>query len=152
MDNNTTLIFLPGVQILRPSACVLVIRYDDELNLTLEMAKAITAEVAQFFGTTELGVVHSAGILTTIEPGVREYLESARYKHKVAEAFVVRNLGQRIIANFYLRIKRHACPTEVFNSEEEAIKWVKMYCRNNDAENKTADAKPFCSTPAILAN
>jgi hypothetical protein len=140
MDTNSTLIFLPGVQIQRPSACVLVIRYDNELNVTLEMAQQITAEVEKYFGATELAVVHSAGTLTTIEPGVREYLSSnARYAHKVAEAIVVKNLGQRIIANFYLRISRPACPTEVFTTEEEAITWVKMFCRNSDAEQKCVD-------------
>lgn len=116
---------------------MLVIRYDDELVVNLEMAKQITSEVARFFGETELGVVHSAGSLTTIEPEVRDYLSgNSRYAHKIAEAFVVRNLGQRIIANFYLRISRPKCPTEVFTTEEEAITWVKMYCRNNDAEKK----------------
>jgi hypothetical protein len=140
MDNNSTIIYLPGVQIKRPSGCVLVIRYDDELNVTLEIAKQITLEVAKFFGETELGVVHSAGTLTTIEPGVREYLAgNSRYAHKIAEAFVVKNLGQRILANFHLRIVRPACPTEVFTTEEEAVKWVKMYCRNTDAENKCAE-------------
>lgn len=137
MDTDSTLIYLPGVQIQQPSGCVLVIRYDDELVVNLEMAKQITSEVARFFGTTELGVVHSAGSLTTIEPDVRDYLASnSRYANKIAEAFVVKNLGQRIIANFYLRISRPKCPTEVFTTEEEAVKWVKMYCRNNDAEKK----------------
>jgi hypothetical protein len=141
MDNNSTIIYLPGVQIIRPSGCVLVIRYDNDLNVTLDMAKTLTSEVAKFFGETELGVVHSAGSLTTIEPGVREYMAgSARYGHKTAEAFVVKNLGQRILANFYLRIARPSCPTEVFTTEEEAVKWVKMYCRNSDAEKKCADA------------
>lgn len=142
METNSTIIYLPGVQIKRPSACVLVIRYDDELNVTLDMAKQITLEVAKFFGQTELGVVHSAGALTTIEPGVREYLAgNSRYGYKIAEAFVVKNLGQRILANFYLRISRPACPTEVFTTEEEAVQWVKMYCRNNDAEKKCAAAE-----------
>lgn len=137
MDNNSTIIYLPGVQIIRPNGCAVVIRYDNELNVTLDMAKKLTEEVAKFFGETELGIVHSAGTLTTIEPGVREYLASnSRYAHKIAEAFVVKNLGQRILANFYLRIARPACPTEVFTSEEEAVKWVKMYCRNSDAEKQ----------------
>lgn len=152
MDNNSTIIYLPGMQIIRPSGCVVVIRYDNELNVTLEMAKKLTAEVAKFFGQTELGIVHSAGTLTTIEPGVREYLASnSRYSHKIAEAFVVKNLGQRILANFYLRIARPACPTEVFTSEEEAVKWVKMYCRNSDAEKKcaqTGDVKTGVAIPA----
>lgn len=139
MDTNTTstLIYLPGVQIMRPAACMLLIRYDNELNVTLEMAKQITGEVAKYFGETDIGIVHAAGTLTTIEPGVREYMAgNTRYAHKVAEAFVVQNLGQRILANFYLRISRPACPTEVFTTEEEAVNWVKMYCRNNDAEKK----------------
>jgi hypothetical protein len=141
MNTNSTLIYLPGVQIQRPSACVLMIRYDDELVVNLEMAKQITSEVTRFFGETELGVVHSAGSLTTIEPEVREYLASnSRYAHKIAEAFVVKNLGQRILANFYLRISRPSCPTEVFTTEEEAVKWVKMYCRNNDAEKKCGES------------
>lgn len=140
MDNNKTIIYLPGVQIQRPSDCVLVIRYDSELNVTLDAAKQVTAEVSRFFGATELGVVHSLGDTTTIEPGVREYMQGkSRYAHKIAEAFVVKNLGQRILANFYLRVARPACPTEVFTTEEEAIKWVKMYCRNNDAEKKCSD-------------
>lgn len=153
MDNNSILIQLPGVQIMRPSACVLMIKYDDQLVVTLELARQITEQVAQQFGSTELGVVHSAGKLTTLEPGVREYIESNnRYQHKIAEAFVVKNLSQRILANFYIRIKKHGCPTEVFSNEDEACRWVKMYCRSNDAENKIGGAKQFSSTPAILAN
>lgn len=152
MDNNSTIIYLPGIQIIRPSGCVLVIRYENELNVTLDMAKTLTTEVAKFFGETELGVVHSAGTLTTIEPGVREYMAgTSRYGHKVAEAFVVKNLGQRILANFYLRIARPACPTEVFTSEEEAVKWVRMYCRNNDAEHKCSDEVNNMTSPVAVS-
>jgi hypothetical protein len=150
MKNDSTLLNLPGVQILRPSACALVIRYDNDLNVTLEMAQQVTSEVSKCFGATELGVVHTLGTQTTIEPGVREYMQgNTRYGHKIAEAFVVKNLGQRILANFYLRIARPACPSEVFTNEEEAVKWVKMYCRNNDAEKKIV---PTVSIGTILAN
>lgn len=148
MDTNTTLIDLPGMQIMRPTACVLLIRYDDNLNVTLDMAKQLTHQVARHFRNTELAVVHSAGSSTTIEPGVREYLAStSRYAHKVSEAFVVKNLGQRILANFYLRIARPACPTEVFTTEDEAVNWVKMYCRNKKEDIGTED----CSAPISLS-
>jgi hypothetical protein len=152
MENKPSIISLPGVQFEQPSACVLVIRYEDNLVVNLEMAKRITHEVMQFFGDTELGIVHTAGSLTTIDPEVRDYLGGdSRYAHKIAEAFVVKSLGQRILANFYLRVTRHSCPTEVFTTEEEAVRWVKMYCRNNDAENKYAGEKERSEKTSLSA-
>ena len=141
---NSTKIQLPGVRISHPEACVIVIRYDTECNITLDLAKQITHEVRQYYNDEPIAVVHSAGALTTIEPGVREYLaSSARYRNKVAEAFVVKNLSQRLIANFHLRVSRHTCPTEVFNEEHDAIQWVKMHCPhvkgNNSGEQHTKE-------------
>jgi hypothetical protein len=134
--NNLIQIELPGVHIVHPKACVVVIRYDSECNITLELAQQITREVRQLYQDDPIGVVHSAGASTTLEPGVREYLSSnARYPNKVAEAFVVKNLSQRIIANFYLRVSRHTCPTEVFNEEQDAIKWINGFCPHAKGRN-----------------
>lgn len=141
--NNSIQTQLPGVQILHPEACVVVIRYEAECNITLELARQITHEVRQLYRDGPIGVVHSAGASTTIEPGVREYLSSnRRYPNKMAEAFVVKNLSQRIIANFYLRVSRHTCPTEVFNQEEDAVTWVKMYCPRADGNTPAPPTAP----------
>lgn len=107
------------------------IQYSDECLITLEDAKLLSDEVYGSGNAGPFGIVHIAGKLTTIEDGVREYLsERSRSGLKVAEAFVIQNLNQRILANFYLRIFRPACPSEVFSNEEEAMKWVTMYCKN----------------------
>jgi hypothetical protein len=45
-------------------------------------------------------------------------------KYSVAEAFVVKSLSQRLIANFYVKVNKPPIPSKVFNSEKEAIKWL----------------------------
>ena len=42
----------------------------------------------------------------------------------IADAFVARNLAQKLMVNFYLRFNKPAKPSKAFNSEEDAIKWL----------------------------
>lgn len=131
---------LHQVRISRPDNCVVKINYPDDAEINLDLARRITLELFRRFGRESLGLVHIAGRNTTVAEGVREYLaEKSVYPMKVAEAFVVKNLNQRILGNFYLRIGRPSCPTEVFTLEDEAVKWVKMYCRKRkNPENPEA--------------
>ena len=120
---------LNGVEITRQGSCVVKIAYADNTKVTLELARKITTELIRRYGKERLGLVHVAGRETTVEEGVREFLAGkSGAQNKIAEAFVVKNLNQRILGNFYLRVGRPACPTEVFTLEDEAVKWVKMYC------------------------
>ena len=118
-------------QITRASKCVVKIEYTDDCHVTTALAREITCQLREQFGSEKFGIVHVAGKLTAVDDGIREYLGSASRKHaKFAEAFVIRNLNQRILANFYLRVSRPGCPSEVFNTEDEAVKWLQMYCKN----------------------
>lgn len=56
-------------------------------------------------------------------------IEGARYK--LADAFVINTLGQKVIANLMLRINKPIVPTRFFCSIEKASAWLK--------ELKTAD-------------
>jgi hypothetical protein len=59
---------------------------------------------------------------------VREYSaseESLRYT--IADAFVVKLLAVKFIGNFYIAFNKPARPTQIFNSQEEAIKWLKTF-------------------------
>lgn len=121
----------PSIKITPLQAPVIKIEYPDDCLVTLEDAKVLTDRVYRNGSNGPFGIIHVAGKLTTIEDGVREYLsDRSRTGDKIAEAFVIKNLNQRILANFYLRLFRPACPTEVFNCEKEAEKWIMMYCKN----------------------
>lgn len=44
--------------------------------------------------------------------------------YTLADAMVVRSTTQRITANLYLRISKPKKPSRIFNSENEAVKWL----------------------------
>ena len=96
----------------------------------------LTNEVYARYGQMKIGVIHVAGTSTTIDENVREYIaERSRNGEKFAEAFVIKNLNQRILANFYLRIFKPGCPTEVFSNETDAIRWMKSYLPNGSTHS-----------------
>ena len=83
---------------------------------------------------THLGELNEGNamlILITAEE-VTQFDDSARVfsaseegsKYSLAEAFVVKSLSQRLIANFYVKVNKPPIPSKVFNSEKEAIKWL----------------------------
>lgn len=115
---------------------VIRIEYADDAVISLHECRSLTKTVYSQYGNVRLGVIHVAGKSTTIEENVREYLaERSRSGLKFAEAFVIRNLNQRILANFYLRIFRPACPTEVFSCEDDAVRWVKSHLPNGNVHS-----------------
>lgn len=42
-----------------------------------------------------------------------------------AMAIVCKTLAQKIVGNFYIRVQRPARPTRIFNSREDAVKWLR---------------------------
>jgi hypothetical protein len=44
-----------------------------------------------------------------------------------ADAFVIKSMAQRILANFYVKIHKPERPTKFFGSKEEAIIWLNQY-------------------------
>lgn len=125
------------VTIAREGGCVVKIRYPDDMEVTLPVARRLTSKVYREFGEEQIALVHVAGSNTSVAEGVREFLAGKSGSHnKIAEAFVVKNLNQRILGNFYLRVGKPVCPTEVFTLEDEAVKWVRMYCPKENSVNK----------------
>ena len=48
-------------------------------------------------------------------------------KHCSAIAIYSNSLGQKILANFYIKTIRPNAPTKFFNEESKAIEWLKDY-------------------------
>jgi transposase len=58
----------------------------------------------------------------------REYIASDEVSEILkADALVITGLALRIIGNGYLKINKPKRPTRLFNSETEAINWLKQY-------------------------
>lgn len=72
--------------------------------------------------------------LNLIFPGKGTLLDSAARKYsssedgsifKLADAFVISSLAQRLIANFIIKAEKPAVPTAFFLNEKDAIAWLK---------------------------
>lgn len=50
--------------------------------------------------------------------------KSNRNVNSVADAIVCKNLPQKMIANFYLKINKPDYPTKIFSDFEKAVKWA----------------------------
>jgi hypothetical protein len=58
----------------------------------------------------------------------REYLANRNsIPFSFAEAYVICSLPQKIVGNFYLRVNKPARPTQIFNSESDAVSWLKTF-------------------------
>jgi hypothetical protein len=44
-----------------------------------------------------------------------------------ADAFMIKSVAMKLIANFYLRLNKPQRPTRMFVDEREAIKWLKTF-------------------------
>ncbi|MDF2449327.1 MAG: hypothetical protein K0R26_1831 [Bacteroidota bacterium] len=44
-----------------------------------------------------------------------------------ADAFVLKSMSQKILANFYLKINKPERPTKFFNDSETALTWLKKF-------------------------
>lgn len=59
-------------------------------------------------------------LLTTISKNINN-------PHSKADAFVIKSMAQRILANFYIKINKPERPTKFFNNKDEAINWLKPF-------------------------
>lgn len=80
--------------------------------------------------TLVLVVVHP---FSDIETEARHFLtDPASTKYSIAEAYVLRSLAQKLLANFHLKIHEPEVPTKFFTNKEEAIIWLKKMLIGNE--------------------
>lgn len=64
--------------------------------------------------------------LPTLE--ARNYVATAESNpYAIAEAYVIQSFTQKITGNIYLKINKPIRPTRLFNSEEDAVDWLKTF-------------------------
>jgi hypothetical protein len=56
---------------------------------------------------------------------VRHLAQNKNNPYSKADAFVIKSMAQKIIANFYLKISTPERPTKFFKNKTEAINWLK---------------------------
>jgi hypothetical protein len=58
---------------------------------------------------------------------VRHLAQNKNNPYSKADAFVIRSIAQKIIANFYLKITTPERPTKFFKVKSEAVEWLRTF-------------------------
>ncbi len=104
---------------------VVEILLDEDVELDINDAKEIFEVGAKFTNgvpARNLTIV-AEGCSATIE--ALKYFGNKEFKNpSIAEAIVIRSLGQRLLADFLVRLVKGNWPMKIFSKREDAIEWL----------------------------
>jgi hypothetical protein len=88
----------------------------------LDEARLVYEKMVDSFPVYFLTIVNDGA---TVSIDARNYWSTPeRCNLKIAEAFVIKNLAHRLIANFVYKVQKPKHKTKFFNSEKEALNWL----------------------------
>lgn len=98
----------------------------EDYTLELEDIKDVTNTIGKLNGGKKSGVLFVCGDYSNVAQDViKDSLNPNNFKYTKADAFVVKSFHQRLLANFYISVVRPPVPTKYFDSEDEALKWLR---------------------------
>ncbi len=97
-----------------------------------EACRAVIEALGDLCGHKMVLVMTVAAESTLFTAEAREESASENgLKYTLADAFVARNLAQRLMVNFYLKINKPVKPSMAFPTEEDALNWLFSYKWNS---------------------
>ena len=113
---------------LRIEGKIMYCTYADDLDVTLEVAKACVETRLQLSrGKSYPVIVDMRGIKSTSRDA-REYLASVGSTLVTAGALVTGSKFNMALGNIFLTIDKPPIPTKLFTSEAKAKEWIEHYC------------------------
>ncbi len=96
--------------------------------VTLNDAVLAVVKMGELTNGKKFPVFIDAGEFCTIDSEARIFSASKDGNiYTLADAIAYSNLGQKLIADFYLNHNHPLVPTKVFSKMEDAIAWLKTY-------------------------
>lgn len=107
---------------------IIKIVYQDEHEFNINDAKEVLKEIEQIAKDKSFPILKIPGKYSSIDNEARKFISSPEgMKYSSAEAFVTTFLPHRIIGNFYMKINKPVKPTAFFETEKQAVEWLKQY-------------------------
>jgi len=98
---------------------------DDNAYFTIKEAKEYVIALEKITKGIPHLILKVPGQHASVDNETRSYMathEALRFS--ISEAVIVRNLGQRILGNFYLKFDKPIKPVRLFDSIENGEKWL----------------------------
>lgn len=129
---KSTIIELPFAVIIFRKEGFIHLHYKEH-QLTLQDSQIVFDTIRKNSPWENYPVLVSNHELAIQEKEAREFNSSNEViKNCTAIAFVVNNLAQRILFNFYARLFQSKMPAKCFSSAESATEWLKPYTKRTN--------------------
>ncbi len=107
---------------------IIKIVYQDDHEFNIIDAKESLMDIEQMTKGKTLPILKIPGKYSSIDNEARKFISSPEgMKHSSTEAFVTTFLPHRIIGNFYMKINKPVKPTAFFETEKQAVDWLKQF-------------------------
>lgn len=97
---------------------------DVPYEITENQLIQITDAISKLSSGRKDAILSVAGLYGSMTPEARKISINTDNEYTLAIALVIQDLSQRLLANFYFRIKKVNYPVKIFKSEEEATNWL----------------------------
>lgn len=113
--------------LIRNEGDLLYCKYADDLHLSLDVAKfCVETRFTLSKGKAYPLLIDMKGIKSTTQEA-REYMASIGTIFVTAGALITGSPFNRMIGNIFLTINKPPVPTKLFNTEENARKWLAQF-------------------------
>ena len=115
---------------------ILFYRVKQDQVVDVAEIKEMLVYVQEFMGPKEhYAVVDFGGNLSSSSQARDIYAQSPYIQqYRIADAFLVKSLSVRLIANFFINVTKPKVNTKLFTEEDKAVNWL-------EGLHKTADTK-----------
>lgn len=112
-----------------PEKNILIYRVRQDITIDVVEIKEMIEYVKEFMGDKKhMALIDFGASVGSTTEGRKVYAESDYLlDNRIADAFLVRSLSMRLIANFFIRVTKPKIPTRLFTSEVEAFKWLEGF-------------------------
>ena len=112
-----------------PEKNILIYRVKQDITIDVAEIKEMIEYVKEFIGDKKhMALIDFGASVGSTTEGRKVYADSDYLLDKrIADAFLVRSLPMRLIANFFIRVTKPKIPTRLFTSEVEAFKWLEGF-------------------------
>ena len=108
----------------------------DDTTYTLDDTVKVHNTIIKLNENNPMLILHVAGKHTTSENESRTFLASEEgNRNRIASAYVLQSLAQRIVANFYYKMFKPRRPTKFFTNQKDAENWLLSFKQNKNLQN-----------------
>jgi hypothetical protein len=107
---------------------ILYIRFNNNIDIELEDVQEIQDEGLKLSGGKPFCALAYLENRPASTPEARTFGATASYsKYRLADAIIVESGLMRLVTNIYINFNKPKVPTQMFETEEKAVAWLKTF-------------------------